>query len=206
MDVVAVEARRRAAVAAMRRRGPALPRMPHLPLPRPLDVRPRALPRQGRGRGLEEARPDRALQAWLKEPAAPRRADLGSHRAPRSRRGRGRRGLRRGRHLGAGRGPDPRRLLPDEGRPDMNPSAAAPRDHLPRGAARGASARRCSATARLPDGRGRRPLRRLLRVSARACSRSSARSASATRRCPSPASSAPASARRSAACARSSRS
>ena len=45
--------------------------------------------------------------------------------------------------------------------------------------------------ARLPDGRGRRPLRRLLRASARACSRSSAPSASATRRCRSRRSSAP---------------
>ena len=58
--------------------------------------------------------------------------------------------------------------------------------------ARGAAAR----PARVSDGRGRRALWRQLRVSARACSRSSARSACATRRCRSRPSSAPASARR----------
>ena len=40
-------------------RWPVLPRAPDLPLPRPLDVRPRALPREGRGRAVEGARPDR---------------------------------------------------------------------------------------------------------------------------------------------------
>ncbi len=45
---------------------PVLPRVPHLPLPRAFDVRPAALPRQSRGRGVEEARPDRdAVQARL---------------------------------------------------------------------------------------------------------------------------------------------
>ena len=39
-------------------------------------------------------------------------------------------------------------------------------------------------SARLPDGRGRRPLRRLLRRQPRGCSRSSGPSGSATRRCP----------------------
>ena len=43
------------------RRGRAVPaRGPDLPLPRPLDVRPGALPQQGRGRALEAARPDHA--------------------------------------------------------------------------------------------------------------------------------------------------
>ena len=41
-----------------RRRGPVLPGVAHLPLPRALDVRPRALPRQGRGRAVAQARPD----------------------------------------------------------------------------------------------------------------------------------------------------
>ena len=51
---------RRAVDGGPRRRRAALPRAADLPLPRPLDVRPRALPRQGRGRALEAARPDRA--------------------------------------------------------------------------------------------------------------------------------------------------
>ena len=55
-------ARERAATRARRRR-PVLPGVPDLPLPRPLDVRPRAVPRQGRGRGVEEARPDPHLTA-----------------------------------------------------------------------------------------------------------------------------------------------
>ena len=54
-------ARARAPARQVRaRRRAVLPRVPHLPLPRALDVRPRALPRQGRGRGVEEARSDRA--------------------------------------------------------------------------------------------------------------------------------------------------
>ena len=62
--------------------GPALPRAAHLPLPRPLDVRPRALPRQGRGRAVEAARPDRAFaaRAATDRPARRRRP------SPRSRR------------------------------------------------------------------------------------------------------------------------
>ena len=40
---------------------PLFPGMPHLPLPRPFHVRRRALPDQGRGGGMEEARPDRRL-------------------------------------------------------------------------------------------------------------------------------------------------
>ena len=42
-----------------RRRGPLFPGAAHLPVPGALDVRPRALPRQGRGRRVERARPDR---------------------------------------------------------------------------------------------------------------------------------------------------
>ena len=53
--------------AAGRRRGPAwrragLPRVPDLPLPRALDVRRRALSRQGRSRGVEAARSDRDVR------------------------------------------------------------------------------------------------------------------------------------------------
>ena len=43
-----------------RGRRAALPGMPHLPLPRPFDVRRPALPHAGRDRGLEAARPDPA--------------------------------------------------------------------------------------------------------------------------------------------------
>ena len=66
-------------------------------------------------------------------------------------------------------------------------------------------ARRCRTRARVPDGRGRQPLRRQRTRCRKACWRSSAPSASATRRCPNSASSAPAWGRRSAACVRSSR-
>ncbi len=61
MDVLAVadaaEARDR---LRPRRRGARLPRAEDVPVPSALDVRPRALPRPEGGRGLEEARPDRA--------------------------------------------------------------------------------------------------------------------------------------------------
>ena len=41
------------------RRRPDLPRVPDLPIPGPLDVRPRPVPRPGRGRAVEGARSDR---------------------------------------------------------------------------------------------------------------------------------------------------
>ena len=67
MDVLAVEdAARRAALAVRGGGGPALPRAAHLSLPRALDVRPGALPRQGGGRGVEAARPDPALRGALR--------------------------------------------------------------------------------------------------------------------------------------------
>ena len=91
-----------------RRRRPVLPGAAHLPLPRALDVRPRALPRQGRGRALEGARPDRrcsrrgcAPTGELDDDGA--RPDRGRGRR-RDRRG-GR--VRRGGAAGAGRGPRP---------------------------------------------------------------------------------------------------
>ena len=68
MDVVAVEAAAAASRDAVRRGEGPLSRVPHLPLPRALDVRPRALSRQGRGRGLEAARdPIATFTARLKE-------------------------------------------------------------------------------------------------------------------------------------------
>ena len=62
MDVVAVEAAARNAVDAIRAGGgPQFPRMPHLSVPRPFDVRRPALPHKGRGRGLAQERADRAV-------------------------------------------------------------------------------------------------------------------------------------------------
>ena len=59
MDVVACEeAAHRAALAGARRRGAVLSRIPHLSLPRTLDVRSAALSRQARSRGMEETRSD----------------------------------------------------------------------------------------------------------------------------------------------------
>ena len=58
MDVLAVEAAARGGGrGGARRRRAALPGAAHLPVPGPLDVRPRPLPRQGRDRGLEAPRP-----------------------------------------------------------------------------------------------------------------------------------------------------
>ena len=61
MDVLAVEDAVAARGAGGARRRAVLPGAADLPLPRPLDVRPRALPQQGRGRALDAARPDRAV-------------------------------------------------------------------------------------------------------------------------------------------------
>ena len=74
-----------------RRRRARVPRAPNLPLPRALDVRPRALPREERGRGVEGARPDPGL----------RRAPRGGGRARR----RGARRARRRRSRGRSRRP-----------------------------------------------------------------------------------------------------
>ena len=78
--------------------------VPHLPFPRPFDVRRAALSHQAGDRGLAQARSDpaAAVLAGADRHAARRRdrADRGRHRG----RDRRRRGLRRGRHLGAGRG------------------------------------------------------------------------------------------------------
>ena len=53
MDVLAVaDAARAGRARGPRRRRPGVPRAAHLPVPGPLDVRPRALPLQGRGRRL----------------------------------------------------------------------------------------------------------------------------------------------------------
>ena len=78
MDVLAVEAATRRAGEAVRdRRGPALPRAAHLPVPRPLDGRPRPVPRQGGGRAVEGARPDRAVRGAPARGEDPRRRRAG---------------------------------------------------------------------------------------------------------------------------------
>ncbi len=60
MDVVAVEAAAREAVERIRAGGgPQFPRMPHLPLPRPLDVRRPSLPHQGGDRDVAPQGADR---------------------------------------------------------------------------------------------------------------------------------------------------
>ena len=78
--------------ARARRRGPVLRRVPDLPLPRALDVRPGAVPRQGRSRGVEEARPDpRPSRARLQARASSPSDDVACARRGRCRGGRARR-------------------------------------------------------------------------------------------------------------------
>ena len=90
MDVVAVEgAARRCGRANPRRRRAAISRMPHLSLPRALDVRRAALSHQGRDRGLAQEGSDRPLQDWLMNNGLITRGRGAPHR------GRGRRRDRR---------------------------------------------------------------------------------------------------------------
>ena len=58
--------------AAHRARGapPVLVEADHLPLPRPLDGRPRGVPHQGAGRGVAQARPDPAVRRRASRPRA----------------------------------------------------------------------------------------------------------------------------------------
>ena len=154
MDVVAVyEAARQAADTRAPRRRAVLRRVPDLPLSRPLDVRSGSLPRQGRGRGVEEARADPQPD----QPAQGRRhADRGSisrHRRRGDERGRGGGRLRRGRYVGAASRTSPATCT----------RRARHEDHLSRSDAAGAARRAVDRPARLPDGRGRRQVRRQLR-------------------------------------------
>ena len=121
-----------------------------------------ALSRQGRSRGLEEARSDHALRrlAASSRPAA-RRTTSTRIETEVAARGRRRRRLRRSRHLGAGRGSDARRLHAGRGA-GMSDGRAA-RSPIARRCARRIREALHARSARLPDGRGRRPLRRLLR-------------------------------------------
>ncbi|MCC6749096.1 MAG: alpha-ketoacid dehydrogenase subunit beta [Deltaproteobacteria bacterium] len=93
-----------------RRQRTALPRAPDLPLPRALHVRSGALPREGRGRGLEEAGPHRDLLGAAAAGGLSRRRSAG--RAGGGARGGARRGGGRGRggRVRAGRGADALRL------------------------------------------------------------------------------------------------
>ncbi len=135
---------------ACARRGGRASSSAHLPLPRPLDVRSRAVPRQGRGRGLEGARSDRA-PSWR---ACARRADRRPRTSPRSRRRWPPRSTAavRVRRSGTWEPVEDLDALRDDsarGSPSGHGSGAARcRDeaHLPRGGARGAPARRCTRT------------------------------------------------------------
>ena len=71
MDVVAVEAATRRALDTMRETRQALfPRMPHLSLPRPFDVRRATLPRPGGDRGVAREGADRPVPGLARaEPA-----------------------------------------------------------------------------------------------------------------------------------------
>ena len=149
-------AARRCAVARA-----VLPGAADLPLPRPLDVRPRPVPQQGRDRALAQARPARAVRGRAARGRAARRRRARAHRGGGRRRDRRCRRVCRGGRARAGRGP--RRASCTPSRRRRHDRHDDHHDDLPRGAARGAA--RCAAPrrARVPDGRGRRPLRRVLR-------------------------------------------
>ena len=111
MDVVAVEEAARAGRGrGPRRRRPALPGAADLPLPGPLDVRPRALPRQGGGRAVEAS----ATRSTALRAAAARRRPADRRRAGSSCERRGRRRDRRR----PSRSPRPARSEPVE---DLDP-------------------------------------------------------------------------------------
>ncbi|GIU86726.1 MAG: hypothetical protein KatS3mg009_1241 [Acidimicrobiia bacterium] len=89
-----------------RRRAPPR-RGAHVPVPRALDVRPRALPRQGGGRAVEATRPDRAVPQRLHRGGdAGRRGVRRARRRGACRRRRGGR-VRRAGDARTGRGPPP---------------------------------------------------------------------------------------------------
>ena len=96
-DVIRV--RDRVAEAVRRARNESLPTLieiHHLPLPRPLDVRRRPLPHQGRGRGVEEARPDAVRRASCSVRAKMDEKDIVAIEQKVSRRDRRGRAVRRG--------------------------------------------------------------------------------------------------------------
>ncbi|MBZ0231858.1 MAG: alpha-ketoacid dehydrogenase subunit beta [Deltaproteobacteria bacterium] len=88
----------------------ALPaRGAHVPLPRALDVRPRALPRQGGGRALARAMPDRDVRRAPPGRGAALGGGAGDDRGRRPGADRHRGRVRGGRGVRAGRGPPARR-------------------------------------------------------------------------------------------------
>ena len=137
---------------------PQLRRGRHLPLPRPLDGRPRGVPHQGGGRGVARARPDRGL------PRAPRRRRACSRTEDAERaRQRGDRGRRRGRASSPTTVAVPRRSTRSTTTSTCSATrcgagtrstSARPTRTAARTSARSASARRARA------GRGRRRVRR----------------------------------------------
>ncbi len=112
MDVLAVEAAtRRAADAVRGGGGPRLLEAAHVPLPRALDVRPGALPHQGRDRASgSSATRSRSSSRRCAARGVLVDAELAAHRSGGRRRGRRRGRGGRGGAVGAGRGPP-------EGRP-----------------------------------------------------------------------------------------
>ena len=201
----------------------------HLPLPRPLRRRRRArLPHARGDRRAPPPRPDRPLRGAPKE-RGPASTTTRSRRCasevsaevaePSIRVGRRRRRLPdpatrllrqasrrcarlRARAVRRGAGATSRAPLSASARGRAAWRTMTYREALRLALRRGDGARR----ARLPDGRGGRPLRRLLQGDRRPAGRSTAPTACATRRSPRRASSAPASARRCSASGRSSRS
>ena len=200
-DVVAVQAGdRRRGGARPRRRRPDAARDPDLPLRRPLDVRrgQRHLPQQGRARRVAPARSDRAARD------ADARARDARRRRGAAARGRGRRRSRRRRQVRRGIARSPSRTRA-RGRDVYAPEADADGGpHLPRRAERGAPRRDAARRQRLPHGRGSRRVRRRLQGEPRPAQGIRRRAAWSTRRSPSWASPASASARRWSACGRSS--
>ena len=139
-------------------KGPSSSRRSDLSLPRPLDGRPRVLPRQGRGRALAQARPDRppsqkrsiaaaeSTQAEIDAIAERRRREVERSRRSSPRRARIRRLDTLTRHV----------RLREEAR-------AMPEITLSRRAAEALRDQLQQRRARLRHGRGHRRLRRLLR-------------------------------------------
>ncbi len=125
MDVVAVEAAARRAIHAIHETGkPYFLECRTFRFRRALDVRRPALPQQGGSRGLAQERPDRALPGLAPGQQADPPGRHRENRGRRPRRDRGSRRLRRGRHLGAGRGPDPACLRGGGPMTDASPAAA----------------------------------------------------------------------------------
>jgi 2-oxoisovalerate dehydrogenase E1 component len=139
---------RRGAWRHVRDGGPFFLELQHLPLPRALDVRPRAVPRQGRGRRVEAARPDPHLHGAAEGGGLLTKRNSWRSTPPGERRGGCRRRFRRGRRRG-----NRSRMLAGRHTP---PGERHEPHELPRSRARGAARGAARRPARVPDGRGRR--------------------------------------------------